>query len=42
MLNKFRIAPFLPVIKDCQYRNDANLVGAAVDFQQTFKAKVSD
>ena len=42
MLNKFRIAPFLPVIKACQYRNDANLVGAAVDFQQTFKAKVSD
>lgn len=32
MLNKFRIAPFLPVIKACQYRNDANLVGAAVDF----------
>lgn len=42
MLNKFRIAPFLPVIKACQYRNDANLVGAAVDSQQTFKAKVSD
>ena len=42
MLNKFRIAPFLPVIKACQYRNDANLVGASVDFQQTFKAKVSD
>ncbi|MFZ2027048.1 MAG: ROK family protein [Lactococcus raffinolactis] len=42
MLNKFRIAPFLPVIKACQYRNDANLVGAAVDFQQIFKAKVSD
>lgn len=32
MLNKFRIAPFLTVIKACQYRNDANLVGAAVDF----------
>ncbi|GAB2022175.1 ROK family protein [Pseudolactococcus yaeyamensis] len=36
------IAPFLPNIKPCQFRNDANLIGAAVDFEQTFGSGHSD
>jgi len=35
ILDEVKIAPFMPVIKPCQYRNDANLIGAYVDFKQT-------
>lgn len=35
ILDKVEIAPFMPVIKACKYRNDANLIGAYVDFKQS-------
>ncbi|WP_334352291.1 ROK family protein [Companilactobacillus sp. HBUAS56257] len=35
ILDEVKIAPFMPVIKNCQYRNDANLIGAYVDFKQS-------
>lgn len=31
------IAPFMPEIVPCDFRNDANLIGAAADFDATFK-----
>lgn len=36
IVDAYEIAPFLPNIKACHFRNDANLIGAAVDFEQTF------
>jgi len=35
ILDEVKISPFMPAIKACKYRNDANLVGAYVDFKQT-------
>ncbi|TGD23551.1 ROK family protein [Companilactobacillus suantsaicola] len=35
ILDEVKIAPFMPVIKSCQYHNDANLIGAYVDFKQS-------
>lgn len=35
ILDKVEIAPFMPMIKACKYRNDANLIGAYVDFKQS-------
>jgi len=35
ILRKVKIAPFMPVVKVCQYHNDANLIGAYVDFKQS-------
>lgn len=35
ILDEVKIAPFMPVIKACKYRNDANLIGAYVDFKQS-------
>ncbi|GAB5056416.1 ROK family protein [Companilactobacillus alimentarius] len=35
ILDVVKIAPFMPVIKCCDYHNDANLIGAYVDFKQS-------
>ena len=34
IIKTLEIPPFLPEIKVCHYRNSANLIGAAVNFQQ--------
>lgn len=31
------VATFVPDVLTCEFKNDANLIGAAVDFRQTFK-----
>lgn len=35
IMNQVEIASFMPEIQRCYYRNQANLIGAAVDFSQT-------
>jgi len=35
ILKQVKIAPFMPLVKTCQYQNDANLIGAYVDFKQS-------
>ncbi len=30
------VATFMPEIVTCEFRNSANLIGAAVDFSQTY------
>ncbi|PCR99056.1 ROK family protein [Lactococcus fujiensis] len=35
IMDKIRIAPFMPELAICHYRNNANLIGAAADFIQT-------
>jgi len=35
ILKQVKIAPFMPVVKTCKYQNDANLIGAYVDFKQS-------
>ena len=34
LVNEKDLAEFLPQVVLCQYRNDANLIGAAVNFEQ--------
>lgn len=36
ILDIVKIAPFMPQIIPCDFRNDANLIGAAADFAQTY------
>ena len=36
IMDTIKIAPFMPEITACQFKNDANLIGATVDFAQTF------
>ena len=33
------VATFMPEIVTCEFRNSANLIGAAVDFSQTYANK---
>ncbi|MFC4652753.1 ROK family protein [Lactococcus nasutitermitis] len=37
IMTRIDIAPFKPEIAVCQYRNNANLIGAAADFATTFE-----
>ncbi len=36
IMETIEIAPFMPEIAVCKFRNNANLIGAAADFEQTF------
>ncbi|KRM23373.1 ROK family protein [Latilactobacillus graminis] len=36
ILDQVDIAPFMPLIRTCQYYNDANLIGAMEDFRRTY------
>lgn len=35
--DKLELPPFIPDIAQCKFKNEANLIGAAVDFNQTFR-----
>lgn len=40
ILNHVEIAPVMPNLMTCHYHNDANLIGAMVDFCQTYPEKI--
>ncbi|MQW23166.1 MULTISPECIES: ROK family protein [unclassified Lactococcus] len=37
ILERVGMAPFMPKLAVCHYRNNANLIGAAVDFKKTYE-----